>query len=102
MTPTVLRASIFVAVDQVHGLWRPLSRQVSAAVVALAELELGVLMARDPDAVPVSRRSPAYVEQTTGLAADERVASAYARLVAGRACRRARTTSQSGVAQPQE
>jgi predicted nucleic acid-binding protein len=52
--------------------------------VTLAELELGVLMAQDPDTR--SRRLATLTrvrEHTAGLPVDDRVASAYARLAAG-------------------
>ena len=53
-------------------------------MVTLAEMELGVLMARDSDTR--SRRLATLTrvrEQMAGLPADDRVASAYARLAAG-------------------
>ena len=84
MTPAVLDTSIFIAVVQNRPLSRQLPEQVSVSVVTLAELELGVLMARD--AHTRSQRLAtltAVREQSAGLPADERVASAYARLAAG-------------------
>ncbi len=84
MTAAILDTSIFIAVEQGRGLRGPLPEQVSVSVITLAELELGVLMARDPDARSLRLATLTRVrEQTTGLAADERVASAYARLAAG-------------------
>ena len=54
------------------------------SVVTLAELELGVLVARDPDTRAVRLATLTRVrEEIAGLPADERVASAYARLAAG-------------------
>jgi predicted nucleic acid-binding protein len=51
--------------------------------VTLAELELGVLMARDSDTRSQRLATLTRVrEQTAGLPADDRVASAYARLAA--------------------
>jgi predicted nucleic acid-binding protein len=79
----VLDTSVFIAREQGRGLQRPLPEQVSVSVVTLAELELGVLMAKDPDTR--SRRLATLTqvrEQTAGLPADDRVASAYARLAA--------------------
>ena len=85
MTPgAVLDTSVFIASEHGRPLDRPLPEQVGVSVVTLAELELGVLMARDPDTR--SRRLATLTrvrEQTAGLPADDRVASAYARLAAG-------------------
>jgi predicted nucleic acid-binding protein len=82
--PAVLDTSIFVAVEQGRALLRPLPEQVSVSVITLAELELGVLMAKDPDTRSQRLATLTGVrEQTAGLPADERVASAYARLAAG-------------------
>ena len=49
MTGAVLDTSIFIASEQGRPLERPLAEEVSVSVVTLAELELGVLMARDSD-----------------------------------------------------
>ena len=58
--------------------------QVSVSVITLAELELGVLMARDPDTRSLRLATLTRLrEQTTGLPVDDRVASAFARLAAG-------------------
>ena len=84
MTAAVLDTSIFIAVEQGRPLSRQLPEHVSVSIVTLAELELGVLMARD--AHTRSRRLAtltAVREQSAGLPADDRVASAYARLAAG-------------------
>jgi predicted nucleic acid-binding protein len=84
MTGAILDTSIFIASEQGRPLERPLPEQVSVSVVTLAELELGVLTARDSDTR--SRRLATLTrvrEQTAGLPADDRVASAYARLAAG-------------------
>ena len=62
---------------------RPLPNEVSASVVTLAELELGVLVARDADARARRLATLTRVrEQIAGLPADDRIASAYARLAA--------------------
>lgn len=80
----VLDTSIFIAVEQGRQLRRPLPDQVSVSVVTLAELELGVLVAQDPDTRAQRLATLTRVrEQTAGLPADDRVASAYARLAAG-------------------
>ena len=84
MAGAVLDTSIFIATEQGRPLERPLPDEVSVSVVTLAELELGVLTARDPDTR--SRRLATLTrvrEQTAGLPTDDRVASAYARLAAG-------------------
>ena len=84
MPSAVLDTSVFIASEQGRALEPPLPDEVSVSVVTLAELELGVLMARDPDTR--SRRLATLTrvrEQTAGLPADDRVASAYARLAAG-------------------
>jgi predicted nucleic acid-binding protein len=83
MSAAVLDTSIFVAVEQGRALERPLPEEVSVSVVTLAELELGVLVARDPDARAQRLATLTRVrEETAGLPADHRVASAYARLAA--------------------
>ena len=84
MTPSaVLDTSVFIATAQGRPLQRTLPDQVSVSVVTLAELELGVLMARDADTRSLRLATLTRVrEQTAGLPADDRVASAYARLAA--------------------
>jgi toxin FitB len=84
VSAAILDTSIFVAVEQGRPISRPLPEAVSVSVVTLAELELGVLAARDPDIRAQRLATPTRVrEETAGLPADERVASAYARLAAG-------------------
>jgi predicted nucleic acid-binding protein len=84
MSGAVLDTSIFAAVEQGRPLTRPLPDEVSVSVITLAELELGVLVARDPDARAQRLATLTRVrEETAGLPADQRVASAYARLAAG-------------------
>ena len=81
--PAILDISIFVAIEQNRPLGRALPEQVGVSVVTLAELELGVLMARDSDARGMRLATLTRVrEQASGLPADDRVASAYARLAA--------------------
>ena len=83
MSTAILDTSIFVAVEQGRPLGRPLPDSVSVSVVTLAELELGVLVARDSDTRAQRLATLTRVrEETAGLPADERVASAYARLAA--------------------
>ena len=84
MSTAILDTSIFVAVEQGRPLDRPLPDSVSVSVVTHAELELGVLVARDSDTRAQRLATLTRVrEETAGLPADERVTSAYARLAAG-------------------
>ena len=79
----VLDTSIFIAIERGRGLGKPLPDRPGVSVVTLAELELGVLVARD--AMTRSQRLATLTrlrEQTSGLPIDDRVASAYARLAA--------------------
>jgi predicted nucleic acid-binding protein len=79
----VLDTSIFIAGEHGRPLGRELPDEVSVSVVTLAELELGVLVAREPDMRARRLATLTRVrEQTAGLPADENVASAYARLAA--------------------
>jgi predicted nucleic acid-binding protein len=81
--PAVLDTSVFVAVEQERSLARPLPDAVGVSVVTLAELELGVLMARDADTRAIRLATLTRVrEQAAGLPIDDRVSSAYARLAA--------------------
>jgi predicted nucleic acid-binding protein len=89
----VLDTSVFVAVEQGRGLRRPLPDEVAVSVVTLAELETGVLAARDEETRAVRLRTLVAVrERVAALPADQRVASAYAGLAAAalRAGRRPR------------
>ena len=82
-SPAILDTSVFVAIEQNRPLSQPLPDQVGVSVVTLAELELGVLMARDGESRATRLATLTRVrEQTAGLPADDRVASAYARLAA--------------------
>lgn len=81
--PAILDTSIFVAIEQGRALARSLPEQVGVSVVTLAELELGVLMAKESEARAIRLATLTQLrEQTSGLPADDRVASAYARLAA--------------------
>ena len=84
MNRAVLDTSIFIAVEQGRPLRRELPDEVGVSTVTLAELELGVLVARDPDTRSQRLSTLTRVrEEAAGLPADGRVASAYARLAAG-------------------
>jgi predicted nucleic acid-binding protein len=79
----ILDTAVFIAGEQGRPLTRQLPSDVSVSVVTIAELEIGVLLAQDPETR--SRRLSTLTrvrEQTAGLPADDRVASAYARLAA--------------------
>ena len=81
--PAILDTSIFVAIEQGRKLARSLPDQVGVSVVTLAELELGVLMAKESEARAMRLATLTRVrEQTAGLPVDDRVASSYARLAA--------------------
>lgn len=84
MSTAILDTSVFIAVEQQRDLARPLPEQVGVSVITLAELELGVLMARDADVRATRLATLTRVrEQAAGLPIDDRVSSAYARLAAG-------------------
>jgi predicted nucleic acid-binding protein len=84
VSAAILDTSIFVALEQGRPLDRPLPDRVSVSVVTLAELELGVLVARNPETRAQRLATLTRVrEEIAGLPADERVASAFARLAAG-------------------
>lgn len=77
----ILDTSVFTAEEQRRPLARSLPEQVSVSVVTLAELELGVLRARDDDIRARRLATLSRVRRlTTGIPTDEQVASCYARL----------------------
>ncbi len=80
----VFDTSVLIAMEQGRALGRTPPDSFGVSVVTLAELELGVLVARET-ATRAQRLSTLtrLREQTAGIAADERVASAYASLAAG-------------------
>jgi predicted nucleic acid-binding protein len=83
MTAAILDTSVFIATEQGRPLLRQLPEEVSVSVITLAELELGVLMAGDPETRATRLATLTRVrEEVAGLPADGRVASAYARLAA--------------------
>ena len=78
----MLDTSVFIADEQERPLG-PLPDEVAVSVVTLAELELGVLVAAD--AASRARRLATLTrarEQVAALPVDDRVASAFAALVA--------------------
>lgn len=81
MTRALLDTSVFVAEEQGRPLGRPLPDEVAVSVVTLAELETGVLVAKDDDSRAQRMQTLLAVrERAAGIPADQRVASAYARL----------------------
>lgn len=81
MSRALLDTSVFVAEEQGRPLARPLPDEVAVSVVTLAELETGVLMAKDDDSRATRMQTLLSVrERAAGIPADQRVASAYARL----------------------
>ena len=83
MTSAILDTSILIAREQSRPLQRPLPDQVAISVVTIAELELGVLVAADPDTRAQRLRTLGEVRAlTASLPIDERTASAYAELAA--------------------
>ena len=83
MSTAILDTSVFIAVEQRRDLAQALPERVGVSVNTLAELELGVLMARDAEVRATRLTTLTRVrEQAAGLAIDDRVSSAYARLAA--------------------
>ncbi len=81
MSRALLDTSVFVAEEQGRPLARSLPDEVAVSVVTLAELETGVLMAKDDDSRTTRMQTLLSVrERAAGIPADQRVASAYARL----------------------
>lgn len=81
MSRALLDTSVFVAEEQGRPLARALPEQVAVSVVTLAELETGVLMAKNDDARATRMQTLVSVrERASGIPADQKVASAYARL----------------------
>lgn len=83
MSRAVLDTSVLIAREQTGPLARALPDDVAMSVVSIAELELGVLVARDADTR--ARRLRTLTEVRTlasALPIDERTASAYAQLAA--------------------
>jgi predicted nucleic acid-binding protein len=79
----ILDTSVLIAREQSRPVERPLPSDVAISVVSIAELEVGILVARDADTR--GRRLRTLTEVRTLAAAlpiDERTASAYAQLAA--------------------
>lgn len=83
MSRAILDTSVLIAGEQDRPLQRQLPDQVAVSVVSIAELELGVLVAADPDTRAQRLRTLGEVRALAGaLPIDERTASAYAELAA--------------------
>jgi hypothetical protein len=79
----LLDTSVLIAREQERPLGRSLPESVAMSVVTLAELEVGVLLARDADVRAQRLRTLTDVRALAGmLPIDERTASAYSRLAA--------------------
>ena len=83
MSRAVLDTSILIAREQGRPLARQLPDDVAVSVISIAELELGVLLARDAHTRAARLRTLGEVRSLAGaLPIDERTASAYAELAA--------------------
>ncbi len=83
MSRAILDTSVLIAREQARPLSRPLPDDVAVSVVSIAELEVGVLMARDAGTRGRRLQTLTEVRSLSGaLPIDERTASAYARLAA--------------------
>jgi len=79
----VLDTSVFIAGEQDRPIRRELPDEVSVSVVSIAELELGVLVARDAAARAQRLRTLTEVRALgAAVPIDQRTGSAYARLAA--------------------
>ena len=84
MSRAVLDTSILIAREQERPLARPLPENVAVSVISVAELELGVLLARDSNTRATRLRTLGEIRSLMGaLPIDERTASAFAQLAAG-------------------
>lgn len=83
MTRAILDTSVFIAAEQGRPVRRALPDMVSVSVVSIAELELGVLVARGATARAQRLRTLTELRALgAAVSIDERTASAYARLAA--------------------
>jgi predicted nucleic acid-binding protein len=83
MSRAILDTSVLIAREQARPLERPLPDDVAISVVSIAELELGVLLARDAETRGRRLRTLSEIRSLAGaLPIDERTASAYAQLAA--------------------
>lgn len=81
MIRAIIDTSVLIAREQGRELTQPVADEVAVSVVSIAELEVGVLMARDAGTRAQRLRTLTHA-RTLGAALpiDERTASAYALL----------------------
>lgn len=95
MIALIVDTSVLIAAEQARPLAHPVPDGAAISVVTLAELELGVLAARDESVRAQRLATLTRVQQrVTGVPADAAVASAYARLAAKALARGARPRVQ--------
>ena len=83
MSRAILDTSVLIAREQANQLERALPNDVAVSVVSIAELEVGVLVARDAKTRARRLRTLTEIRSLVGsLPIDERTASAYAQLAA--------------------
>jgi predicted nucleic acid-binding protein len=83
MSRAILDTSVLIAREQERPLGRSLPQNVAVSVISIAELEIGVMVARDAKTRGQRLRTLTEVRALTGtLPIDERTASAYAQLAA--------------------
>lgn len=83
MNRAILDTSVLIAREQGRPLERPLPEDVAISVVSIAELEVGVLVARDAQTRGQRLRTLTDIRSlSAALPIDERTASAYAQLAA--------------------
>ena len=83
MSRAILDTSVLIAREQGRPLKRALPDDVAISVVSIAELEIGVLVARDAETRGLRLRTLTEVRSVSAaLPIDERTASAYAQLAA--------------------
>jgi predicted nucleic acid-binding protein len=79
----ILDTSVLIAREQERPLERPLPNDVAISVISIAELEVGILVARDAQTRGRRLRTLTEVRSVSAaLPIDERTASAYAQLAA--------------------
>jgi predicted nucleic acid-binding protein len=83
LSRAILDTSVLIAREQARPLERALPNDVAVSVVSIAELEVGVLVARDAKTRARRLRTLTEIRSLAGsLPIDERTASAYAQLAA--------------------
>jgi predicted nucleic acid-binding protein len=83
LSRAILDTSVLIAREQARGLERALPNDVAVSVVSIAELEVGVLVARDAETRGRRLRTLTEIRSLAGaLPIDERTASLYAQLAA--------------------